>query len=105
MRMDFSRKLPDPMETKEMYPLTKEIASAVSKRTAELMEIFSGKSDRIALIIGPCSADNEDSVIDYISRLALVQEKVKESIETMMGLEVVDVNIHIASVVLPKAGQ
>ena len=80
MRMDFSRKLPDPMETKEMYPLTKEIASAVSKRTAELMEIFSGKSDRIALIIGPCSADNEDSVIDYISRLAPVQEKVKEKI-------------------------
>jgi len=80
MRMDFSRKLPDPAETKEMVPLSEEVIAAVKRRTEELTAIFSGESDRIALIIGPCSADNEDSVIDYVLRLVPVQEKVKEKI-------------------------
>ena len=80
MNMDFKRKLPIPVETKEMYPLTAEMADRVEKTVAELKAIFSGQSDRIVLIIGPCSADNEDSVIDYISRLVPVQEKVKEKI-------------------------
>ena len=78
MRMDFSRKLPDPTETKEMYPLSEELANTVKKRTTELTAILSGESDRIVLIIGPCSADSEDSVIDYVSRLISVQEKVKD---------------------------
>ncbi|MBR1497297.1 MAG: 3-deoxy-7-phosphoheptulonate synthase [Oscillospiraceae bacterium] len=80
MNMDFKRKLTIPMETKEMYPLTGAISATVEKRTAELKAIFSGQSDRLALIIGPCSADNEDSVMDYISRLVPVQEKVKDRI-------------------------
>ena len=80
MRMDFSRKLPDPAETKEMVPLSEEIIAAVKRRTEELTAIFSGESDRIALIIGPCSADHEDSVIDYVSRLVPVQEKVRDKI-------------------------
>ena len=80
MRMDFRRKLPIPMETKEMYPLTWGLSDIVEKRLAEIKAIFSGNDDRLLLIIGPCSADREDSVIDYISRLVPVQEKVREKI-------------------------
>lgn len=78
--MDFKRKLPFPMETKAMYPLDEEAAGIVNSRVSELKDIMSGKSDKIALIIGPCSADNEDAVMDYISRLADIQEKVKDRI-------------------------
>ena len=80
MNMEFKRKLTIPMETKEMYPLTGSMAAIVEKKTAELKAIFSGRSDKLVLIIGPCSADNEDSVIDYISRLIPVQEKVKDKL-------------------------
>ena len=80
MNMDFKRKLPIPMETKEMYPLTGDMAETVERRTAELKAIFDGRSDRMALIIGPCSADNEDSVMDYISRLVPIQEQVKDKV-------------------------
>ena len=80
MNMDFRRRLPDPMETKDMYPLTPQAAKVVADRTEELKAIFSGKSRKLALIIGPCSADREDSVIDYISRLIPLQEKVQDSI-------------------------
>ena len=72
MNMDFKRKLPIPMETKEMYPLSDELSSVIERRTAELKAIFEGESDKMALIIGPCSADNEDSVLDYVSRLVPV---------------------------------
>jgi len=80
MNMNFERKLAIPMEVKEMYPLTGEMAKIVDTRAVELKNILSGKDDRIVLIIGPCSADNEDSVIDYISRLAGIQEKIKDKI-------------------------
>ena len=80
MNMEFKRKLTIPMETKEMYPLTGSMADIVEKRIAELKSIFSGKSDKKVMIIGPCSADNEDSAIDYISRLIPVQEKVKDKL-------------------------
>ena len=80
MYMDFKRKLPIPMETKEMYPLTGTMAQAVEERTAQIKAIFAGNSDKMALIIGPCSADNEDSVLDYISRLAPIQEKVADKL-------------------------
>ena len=80
MNMNFKRKLPIPMETKEMYPVTREMEETVERCLTELKAIFSGKSDKMALIIGPCSADNEDSVIDYITRLIPVQEKVKDKI-------------------------
>ncbi len=80
MNMDFERKLAIPMEVKEMYPLGKELSDIVKKRAIELKKIFSSKDDRLVLIIGPCSADNEDSVIDYISRLRKVQDKVEDKI-------------------------
>lgn len=78
--MDFKRKLPLPMETKAMYPIEEDMVKTVEERTAELKDIIAGRSEKIALIVGPCSADNEDSVMDYISRLAKVQEKVKDRI-------------------------
>lgn len=65
------------MEVKEMYPLTSEMAQIVEKRDTEIKSVISGRSDRLMLVIGPCSADNEDSVMDYISRLRVLQEKVK----------------------------
>ena len=80
MNMNFVRKLAIPMEVKEMYPLTNDLAEIVEKRSIEIKNILSGKSDKFLLIIGPCSADNEDSVIDYISRLRTVQDKVQDKI-------------------------
>ena len=80
MNMNFKRKLPIPMETKEMYPLTGDMAETVERRTAELKAIFSGKDQRMVMIIGPCSADSVDSVMDYISRLIPVQERVKDKV-------------------------
>ena len=80
MNMDFKRKLPIPAETKQMYPLGPEVERTVRDRIGELEDIFAGKSDKIALIVGPCSADNEDSVMDYISRLVPVQEAVRDKI-------------------------
>ena len=80
MNMDFKRKLAIPMEVKEMYPLTGNISKIKEERDAEIKKIFAGDEDKLILIIGPCSADNEDSVLDYMTRLAKVQEKVKERI-------------------------
>ena len=80
MNMLFERKLAIPAEVKEMYPLTGNMANIWEKRDLKLKNILSGKSDEIILIIGPCSADREDSVIDYISRLRNIQEKVEDRI-------------------------
>ena len=80
MNMDFERQLAVPMEVKEMYPLTGRMGEIVGEKRAKIQSIFEGRSDKILLIIGPCSADNEDSVLDYISRLCPLQEKVKDKI-------------------------
>ena len=80
MNMIFERKLPIPKECKEMFPLSDELAAVVKSRADELADIFTGKSQKLVLVIGPCSADNPDSVLDYISRLREVQEKVKDKI-------------------------
>lgn len=80
MNMIFERKLPIPQEVKKMFPLSDGLAAVVKTRAQELADIFTGKSDKFILIIGPCSADNPDSVLDYISRLRTVQEKVKDKI-------------------------
>lgn len=80
MNMTFERKLPIPQEVKGMCPLSEDIKNIVAKRNQDVQEIFEGKTDKLILIIGPCSADNEDSVIDYISRLRTVQEKVSDKI-------------------------
>ena len=78
--MEFVRKLPIPMEVKEMYPLTAPMAASKEKTDIEIKKVFTGNSDRFILIIGPCSADREDAVIDYIMRLREVQEKVADKI-------------------------
>lgn len=80
MSMNFLRKLPIPKEIKEQFPMSEDLAKIKEKRDEEIKRIFTGEDKRLALIIGPCSADNEDSVIDYISRLVPVQEKVKDKI-------------------------
>ena len=80
MNMDFKRKLPTPKEVKEMYPLSDELAEIKAENDKEIRAIFKGESDKLALVIGPCSADREDAVLDYISRLRKVQEKVKDKV-------------------------
>ena len=80
MNMNFKRKLPIPMDIKAQYPLTKDLEDIKVKRDKEIRDVFEGKDDRFVLIIGPCSADNDDSVIDYISRLRGVQDKVSDKI-------------------------
>ena len=80
MNCEFKRKLPVPMEIKEMFPITHEMSQIKAKRDMEIADIFRGTSDKFLLIIGPCSADSEEPVIEYISRLREVQEKVKDKI-------------------------
>lgn len=80
MGMKFNRKLPIPEEIKKMYPVTEQIKSIKEKRDREIADVFTGKSDKFLLIIGPCSADKEESVLDYIGRLVPVQEQVKDKI-------------------------
>ena len=79
-RSVFIRKLPIPMEIKARYPLSEEIVKIKQERDREIAKIFTGESDKFLLIIGPCSADHEESVLDYTSRLARVQEKVKDKL-------------------------
>ena len=78
MGMKINAELPLPANLKAEYPLPKELAEIKKKRDAEIREIFEGKSDKFVVIVGPCSADNEDSVCEYISRLAKVNEKVSD---------------------------
>mgnify|MGYP002658506767 FL=1 len=80
MSMNFLRKLPIPKEIKEQFPMSDDLVKIKKERDKEIHRIFTGEDNRLALIIGPCSADNEDSVIDYISRLVPVQEKVRDKI-------------------------
>ena len=80
MKMEFIRKLPIPKEIKEQFPLSKKTARVKAARDEEMKKIFTGESDKFILIIGPCSADREDAVLDYVGRLAEVQEKVKDKI-------------------------
>jgi 3-deoxy-7-phosphoheptulonate synthase len=80
MNMEFKRKLPTPKEIKEMYPISEELLKQKEENDKEIQAIFMGKSDKLALVIGPCSADREDAVLDYISRLRGVQEKVKDKV-------------------------
>ena len=80
MNMEFKRKLIIPKEIKEMFPVTEEMAALKEQRDAEIKDIIAGRSKKFMIVIGPCSADNEDAVIDYISRLRPVQEKVAEKI-------------------------
>ena len=76
--MNFKRKLPVPRDIKERYPLTPALAEIKGRRDREMAEIFAGQSNRMVLIVGPCSADREDAVLDYCTRLAGLQEQVSD---------------------------
>lgn len=78
--MTFKRKLPVPQQLKEQFPLSEKVIQTKKLRDQQVADVFTGKSDKFLLIIGPCSADREDAVMDYIFRLAKVQEKVKDKI-------------------------
>lgn len=80
MNMNFKRKLPIPKEIKEMYPISEEGMLAKQKNDEEIKKIFTGESDKLLLVIGPCSADREDAVIEYITRLRKIQEQVYDKI-------------------------
>lgn len=78
--MNFKRKLPIPKEIKEQYPLTAGLAQVKARRDKEIADVFTGKSGRMVLIIGPCSADREDAVLEYCERLAKLQEAVSDKL-------------------------
>ncbi len=78
--MRFLRKLPIPKEVKELFPLSETAAETKERRDREIESVFKGESDKFLLIIGPCSADREESVLDYVSRLAVVQSEVRDKI-------------------------
>ncbi len=80
MNMKFYRKLPIPKEIKEQFPITDSVAEKRDGIIRDMKDIFCGKSERFILVIGPCSADNEASVLDYVHRLARLQENVREKI-------------------------
>ena len=83
MNLDFKRKLPVPQQIKTRYPVTEELAKIKAQRDAEVEAIFKGESDKFMLIIGPCSADSKESVLDYIGRLKEIEAEVKDKILIM----------------------
>ena len=80
MNLEFERKLPIPKVVKELFPVDEELKNIVDTRNKELKEIFEGKDNRLVLIIGPCSADREDAVMDYLNKLKVINEQVKDKI-------------------------
>lgn len=80
MSFEYIKKLPTPSEIKEEYPLPESLIKIKEERDAEIRDVITGKSNKFLVVIGPCSADNEDSVCDYINRLAKVNEKVKDKL-------------------------
>lgn len=80
MNMNFLRKLPIPKDIKEQYPVTEKMARDKKLRDEEIAKVFRGESDKFILVIGPCSADNREAVLDYISRLRKVEDKIKDKI-------------------------
>ena len=80
MSFEFVKKLPTPSEIKEQYPVPEKLVTLKKERDQEIRDVLTGKSNKFLVIIGPCSADNEDAVCDYVSRLARVNEKVKDKL-------------------------
>ena len=80
MNMEFRRKLPIPKEVKEMYPISEELVKIKEKRDNEIKAVFSGKSDKFILVIGPCSADSEAPVLEYVTRLKKVADQVSDKL-------------------------
>ena len=80
MSMNFHRKLPIPQEVKKEYPLTQRMAQVKAERDESIRAVFDGRSDKFILVIGPCSADHREPVLEYISRLRRIEEQVSDKI-------------------------
>ena len=75
MGITFVQELPSPEKTRELHPVPPQAAAIKKKRDEEIRKVFTGESDKFLVMIGPCSADNEEAVCDYVRRLVPVQEK------------------------------
>ena len=80
MPMNFQRKLPIPQDVKQEYPLTEKMVQVKAERDEKIKAVFEGKSDQFILVIGPCSADHREPVLEYISRLRKIEDQVKDKI-------------------------
>ncbi len=80
MSFSYLKKMPDPDTIKSEFALTPEMKALKADRDQQIADIITGKDDRVLAIIGPCSADNEDSVCEYVNRLTSVQEKIKDRV-------------------------
>lgn len=80
MSFEFVKKLPTPSEIRAQYPVPEKLAKLKEERDREIRDVITGKSNKFLVIIGPCSADNEDAVCEYVTRLAKVNEKVKDKL-------------------------
>ena len=80
MNLEFTRKLPVPQQVKNRYPVTEELKKIKEQRDGEIAAVFEGSSDKFILVIGPCSADSREPVLEYISRLKKVADEVKDKI-------------------------
>ena len=80
MSFEYIQKLPTPEEIRQEYPLGKELTALKKERDAMIADGFTGKSDKFLVVVGPCSADNEDAVCDYVSRLGRLNDKVKDKL-------------------------
>ncbi len=80
MSFEYIQKLPTPDEIRDEFPLTDKLAAVKKERDDMIADVFTGKSDKFLVVVGPCSADNEDAVVDYVTRLGKVNEKVKDKL-------------------------
>ena len=80
MGFEFVKKLPSPEDIREQLPLPEALTRLKEERDSQIRDVLTGKSSKFLVIIGPCSADNEDSVCDYVNRLAKVNDKVKDKL-------------------------
>jgi len=80
MSMNFHRKLPIPKEIKQEFPVTEHMKQVKDERDKKIQAVFEGNSDQFILIVGPCSADHSEPVLEYISRLRRLEEQVSDKI-------------------------
>ena len=80
MSFTFIEKLPTPDEIRAQYPLPQALAQRKAERDREIREVLTGQSSKLLVIVGPCSADNEDSVCDYVDRLAALNDRVAKKL-------------------------
>ena len=83
MSMNFQRKLPVPQEVKAEFPLSERMTQVKAERDRQIKAVFEGTSDQFLLIIGPCSADHSEPVLEYISRLRGIQEQVADKLQSI----------------------